>query len=347
MLNVVKNNFQKDCIISIIILQSTMAFSFEMTNEGMHRAIQDYYLIHTQYDNYPVLVELGLGIDQEDFFNRVTEMVRKHSDVFNYIAEAQTDLEILPYIEKYNTLKMRFTGQSINPNIKVLLVNNPMSETHYNESFSFSGICDEFTRTVFLERSFWNYHKNNLQARESLLFHELGHCDLIRKHDDGFNDVDDVGARQPYFLFMDLNISAIFSFSEVFNRKMNRQCSQESMERYIRREGYPPANCHPSVELYYYEHILNSDLSKVFEEMYRELFSIQNTLNGVHIKPDPKNFVKRLVSYDYRSFESIRIPVLKHLTIGPAIVPHLKNFYNTQIDTRREVSHSIRRDQLY
>ena len=348
MFNIIKSNFQKSFITSIIILQSTVAFSFEMTNEGINTAIENYYLMHTRHDIYPTLLELGLGINQEDFFNRVTEMVREHSDVFNYIAEAQTDPEFLPYIEKYNTLKMRFIGQSINPNVKVLFAGNPTKRTSHDVTFSFSGICDNFTRTVFLDRDFWDYHKNNEEVRESLLFHELGHCDLMRKHLDGFNDVDDaIDARQPYFSFMHIDGLQIFILSKLFNRRMNRQCSRESMEEYIRGESHP-SGCSPNIELYYYEHIFNSDLNKVFEEAYRELFSIQNNLNGVHVVLDPEDLWNCFASYDYSSFESIRIPVLKHLTTGPTIAPHLENFYNTQIDTRRiEVSHTIRCGQLY
>ncbi len=69
MLNIVKNNFQKSFISLIIILQSTMVFSFEMTDEGIKKAIQDYYLDYTQDNTYQVLARLDLGIDQDDFSN--------------------------------------------------------------------------------------------------------------------------------------------------------------------------------------------------------------------------------------------------------------------------------------
>ena len=43
-LGIVKNNLQKCFIILIITLQSTISISFEITDENINRATQEYYL---------------------------------------------------------------------------------------------------------------------------------------------------------------------------------------------------------------------------------------------------------------------------------------------------------------
>lgn len=47
------------------------------------------------------------------------------------------------------------------------------------------GVCFEYNngyREIHVDPDFWN--ESNENSRISLIFHELGHCDLGRKHDD-------------------------------------------------------------------------------------------------------------------------------------------------------------------
>ncbi len=240
---------------------------------------------------------------------------------------------------------MRFTGQSINLNVKVLFANNPIKETPHDETLFYSGICIPFTRTVFLDRAFWNYHRNNEKIRESSLFHELAHCDLNRKHNDGFD------ARQPSFSFMHIENLKMFNFSEDINERKNQQCSQESIEEFIRRESYPPTSCTANLALYYYETALDSDLDKVFEEMYKELFSMRNTRSSVITGLDVTRFFSNqcFVSYRYQFFESFDIPLLKHLTVGSTLTPNFESFYITREREIRKgefVAHSTNCNRL-
>ena len=180
---------KKICIYLVIILQSNMVFSFDLTDEGIDKAIRNY-------------LSFQMDTIDESVVDEFTQLVENNLDVFGYIAEAQTDPTVLPYLEKYNALKMKYTGQPINANIKVILSNHLMKNTQHDRSMIFAGYCDSLTRTVFLDRGFWNFHKDNEKMREALLYHELGHCDLNRKHSDGGG----YEQRQPYFSFMNLHL---------------------------------------------------------------------------------------------------------------------------------------------
>ncbi len=62
------------------------------------------------------------------------------------------------------------------------------------------------------------------------------------------------------------------------------------------------------------EYVLNKDLDRAFELLNRELFSIQNTETGD----------------DYQQFEPLYLPIIKHITIGPAIAPTVKDFFRNR-----------------
>ena len=177
-----------------------------------------------------------------------------------------------------------------------------------------------------------------------MLFHELGHCDLNRKHDDGLRDA--VDARQPYFSFMSSYLLEALNFPEVFDTIRNQQCSQKTIEKYIERGGFlsmlSMITCNANLELYYYEYVLNSDLDRAFEEMYRELFSIQGTAEAIRVESSTAILNRRcFASYDYQLLKPEHIPVLKHLTIGPTVMPNFESFHNNMRIHRRRLSHSV------
>ena len=326
----------KHAFILAIILQSTMAFSFDLTEEGINKAIEKY--LSFQMDN----------ID-ESAVNELTQLVRDNLDVFSYIAKAQTDPTVLPYLEKYNALKMRYTGQPINSDVKVILSNNPLKNPPHDMSGVLAGWCDYFTRTVFLDRDFWNFHKDNEKMREALLFHELGHCDLSRRHGSRMDWGRD--ERKPYFSFMSdahlleplllipnffelMASGSLEQYSGDYERGYKR-CSKKIVEEYM-RGGEHPFDCEPELEFYHYEYVLNSDLDRAFEALNKELFSIQNTHNGV-LTGEICTGGKCTKIYEYQSFEPLSLPIIKHLTIGPAIAPTAQDFYEDYYEKGKDI----------
>ena len=163
-------------IISISLLALTIncgdpqptTVKLKMSDQELNEAIYRYLSI---YDN----------IDP-NVVNELALIVKRNASIFNYLTKAETDTEFLPYIEKYSDLKMQFKNQPIDTDTKVLFSIHPLKTSDHNNTINFSGYCDFFTRAIFIDRGFWQSHKDNERVRESLLFHELGHCDLDREH---------------------------------------------------------------------------------------------------------------------------------------------------------------------
>ena len=144
--------------VSLISLQSITAFSFEMTEPELRESIRRYLSI---YDNV-----------DENTVDRFVELVNRHPDLFNHLAEIETDPEFLPYVEKYSDLKMQFTNRPIDEDVHITFSNNSLTGA--------IGVCDPFTRIIFLDRNFWNQYKDNKKPIEALLSHAMGLCDLDR-----------------------------------------------------------------------------------------------------------------------------------------------------------------------
>ena len=210
------------------------------------------------------------------------------------------------------------------------------------------GFCDAFTRVIFLDRNFWNFHKDNEKMREALLFHELGHCDLNRSHGvhGTYGNYSDYEKRKPYFSFMNVDLLdklliPNLAINTVSGYGYGKRCSKEITEEYMRRGEYLP-NCKVELELYHYEYVLNNDLDRAFEVLNRELFSIQNSAEGVLMKVYRRVIIsdndsifeggyKYTTIYWYEQFESLVLPMIKHLTIGPAIAPTVDDFYDSKL----------------
>ena len=184
----------------------------------------------------------------EDVIDSFFHLVRENSDVFHYLAEANTDPRFLPYLEKYFDLKEKFTGQPINTDVTVIFSHNPLILTDHDKSISYSGMCDFFTNFVFIDPGFWDHYNDNEKMKEAILFHEVGHCDLNRTHTWAGND----------FSFMDIDTLELLLLPNPGSRynwlfySMNRNYYDSRL-------------------------IARQDIDKAFEDMYQELFSIENT----------------------------------------------------------------------
>ena len=145
--------------VSLISLQSIAALSFEMTEPELRESIRRYLSI---YDNV-----------DENTVNEFLEIINRHSDLFHHLAEIETDPEFLPYVEKYSDLKVKFTGQPI-VDVHITFSNRSLMGA--------AGVCEPFTRIIFLDRDLWNQHKDNEKFVEAAVAVGMGYCDLDR-HD--------------------------------------------------------------------------------------------------------------------------------------------------------------------
>ena len=158
------------CVIFLVLaLPVFQTLGFQMTDEQISQMARDNLLI--MYEDNDI---------DEDIISQFVQEIKQNSDVFNSMAELETDSEILPYLERYDILKLQFTGRSINPSIKIVFAHHPLSNGDYDKSIDSFGVCDYFTRSIFLDRGLWDHYRENERLREAIVFHELGHCDLDR-----------------------------------------------------------------------------------------------------------------------------------------------------------------------
>ena len=292
------SNFKltKIICVSLISLQSITAFSFEMTDPELRQSIRRYLSI---YDNV-----------DENTVDRFVELVNRHSDLFNHLAEIETDPEFLPYVEKYSDLKIKFTGQPINADIKVVFSNNPLRPSNYNESAAYAGTCDWLTRVVFMDRGFWNHYQDNEKMKEAVLFHEMGHCDLNKIHrwegDFSLMSAGIIG----FLLFPHLPTLTDLGYEDYFQE--DRASYEKTRNLYIDARN---------------------NLDATFADMYQELFSVKNTRDKppctISTNMDDENTTPEecmTLDEDILQFENnifhaygFTIPILKHITIGPRL----------------------------
>ena len=176
----------------ICFLLSLIQPSIGISNYDWNRAIFQYLALYSIDPNYI----------NDDIINDIRQFIDDNSDVFNRITQLETDSEFLPYIEKYNTLKIQHIGQPINPNIKVVFSRNSLRIFDYTY-YEMIAVCETLTDTIFMDRGSWNHYPEIF--REFLLFHELGHYDLNRPHTRDFSIMNDsytlLQLFIPYLLF--------------------------------------------------------------------------------------------------------------------------------------------------
>ncbi len=79
----------------------------------------------------------------------VKVLLRQHLDLFDYLSEITTHPELLPYLEKYKALKMRFTSKLLPTSLKIILVGNQHIPPHIIEKGAGVARCD-FTEGIVL-----------------------------------------------------------------------------------------------------------------------------------------------------------------------------------------------------
>ena len=161
-------------MILILNLKPSIALGFGVSDQELDQAIRKYLSI---YNNY----QIDENID-ESVVDSFTRLIGEYPYIFNYLARLETDPKVLPYLEKYSSLKLKFTGHPIDPDIKVTFMDKSYP---FGEDIGKPVICDRFTRIIFLDPNFWQSQKGREKTREWALFHELGHCDLYRNHSSG------------------------------------------------------------------------------------------------------------------------------------------------------------------
>ena len=187
------------------------------------------------------------------------KFIRQNPDVFNYIATAQIDPEFLPYLEKYSNLKLKFMGRPIDPDVKVLFSRDVLKDTDHDRTGTSAGVSDDFTRVVFLDRGYWDHHKNNDKVREHVLFHELGHVDLYREHIHFYND------------------KHLYSFIGAASSLIILPIPVDLNRTWYRRDPIKFEEIS----------ILRANLDTLFDILYEELFSEEKTKSN---KCDPRAF---------------------------------------------------------
>ena len=95
---------------------------------------------------------------------------------------SSTDSSFTPYIAQFEAYAKSVTGNS-NFSVGDVLVNFGDPEVN-----TFQGVCYIYSndlREIIIRRQWWDSASDS--DKESLLFHELGHCRLDRDHDDEVN----------------------------------------------------------------------------------------------------------------------------------------------------------------
>ena len=118
----------------------------------------------------------------------VRSQLREHLDLFDYLTEIRTSSEFLPYLEKYQDLKMQLIKKDLSPGIKIILVGDEHLYPYWSHEGPAVAICDSLTGMVWINANNWNNCiKHDPLLAEFMIFHELAHCDLNRDHGDNDN----------------------------------------------------------------------------------------------------------------------------------------------------------------
>ena len=274
---------KKGLIYLILSLQPYAALSFSMNPQGLDAAIRKYLSI---YNNY----KIDENID-EDVVNDFVKLIWQNSNLFHHIAKLETDPEFSPYIEKYSNLKMQFLGYPIDANVKVVFSYSSLKDTNHNKDARNSGTCDYFTRVVFLDRGYWNHHKDNEKLREDVLFHELGHCDLYRKH---------VLHNSDKYLssFMSSLASLLMLPTPIDLNKTWYAKDPVKIKEILK---------------------LRENLDDLFEILYEELFSEQNTKDNLSCDPRFEEFKRQCIISQREALDryKLNLPAIRQLVGHP------------------------------
>ena len=271
-------------IVLIIGFYSTMALGFSMDPEKLDQSVRKYLSI---YNNY----QIDENID-EDVVEDFVEFIHQNSDVYNYVAEVQTEPEFAGYLEKYSNLKLRHIGRPIEPDIKVLFSTTPLTNyANYGALAGDMGIADTFTRVVFIDRGYWNYYQNSSKFRETLLFHELGHVDLYRQ------DIVIWSDKKVFYSFMSHFLLPFIVSPEPIDP--NETFYKNNPKKIAEILG------------------LRAAIESLFQILYEELFSEENTLHRCYPRVISLNC--SLTQREAFSRYTRSLSRIKSMTIGPTL----------------------------
>ena len=181
----------------------TLAFSAEVTNEELdqfvHRYLHDTtqdknrhchdgYCYYTYYDFRHEIPPKRIKIEENTAKEIVKSLLRQHN-LLEDLAQVRTNPEFLPYLERYQALKLESTGRPMQPDITMILVRDE------RVTFYTAGYCDFAAGgLIMINARYWSCTQNDAHLRELFVFHQLAHCDLGRSHRDYNNysyDFDD------------------------------------------------------------------------------------------------------------------------------------------------------------
>ena len=195
---------------SLVILSlHTLTFSAEMTDQELDQFVYRYLNDYNEKEShcrdgycYYLSLEGMIKIEENAAKAIVKSLLREH-EVLEDLAEIRTSPELLPYLEKYRSLKVESTGRPIQPDIKIVFA---------GDGSQVGGFCDFSSGLVFIQPIIGSCFQNDAYSTEFLIFHELTHCDLGRHHSDYYDDAkDDNIDSSGFFSFMNLKLLDILS----------------------------------------------------------------------------------------------------------------------------------------
>ena len=226
----------KQTFLFILCLNSILIGAQTLFAQSLERNLQEFAREMMRDVKNP---EQNLGLQTE-----IQDILRPHSDfLFNTLPNMQTDPEFEPYIEKYEALKGQYMGNgqsiSIDPNIKIVLTASPfVMAPSYDKNLERTGFCLYASDLIIIDRGFWEYYQDNDEAREALLFHELGHCDLKQEH--GHNAMMNMAWMDDVLTGKAIGWHPLYKefFRRIYRRNETIVCSEASMHFYERCDSY-------------------------------------------------------------------------------------------------------------
>ena len=257
--------------VALLLGRPAPSAGLEMTEEGVRRAVASLFARHG-YENVDPALARAMELD----------VLWSNRELFLHVAGLATHPELLPHVERYDRLKREALGEGVRADVRVVFGRNALG-SHRNDGRSATAWCEPLTRTVFIDRGFWESVAEHALFRESIVFHELGHCDLDRGHDSdlAFMDADDA-----YFSLMDGSVKSRLlwpGFNAIYAVPATEALFNEILEK---RFG--------------------GDLALAHESMVAELFSRRGTVGKAFVdgRPAPAEGL-------YRRFAEFIVPMLR------------------------------------
>ena len=273
----------------IILSLYTLALRAEVTDQELdqfvYRYLNDYnekeshcrdgycyYILPIEDTDYnPLSEDIGMIKIEENAAKAIVKSLLREYEVLEDLAEIRTSPELLPYLEKYRSLKIESTGRSIQPDIKIVFA---------GDGSQAGGFCHFSSGLVLIQPITGSCFQNDAYSTEFLILHELTHCDLGRHHHDYNYDAKD----------NNINPSGFFSF---MNLKLLDILSNNSCDERFGIEDDSQQYLLPDFD--------RSHVEANFGQLYTELFSRDQFYHdeGFHIRNYPYNTLDFFD--DYRS----------------------------------------------